>query len=124
MDLGLTGKVAMVAGASRGLGYAVARGLAGEGARVSISSRDVASIAGAASRIAAETSADTLATGVDVRSADAIVAWHQATVERFGGVDLLVVNAGGPPAGASLGFDDAAWQGAFELLVLLTCTRT
>jgi 3-oxoacyl-[acyl-carrier protein] reductase len=101
MDLGLTGKVAMVAGASRGLGYA-----------------------GAASRIAAETSADTLATGVDVRSADAIVAWHQATVERFGGVDLLVVNAGGPPAGASLGFDDAAWQGAFELLVLLTCTRT
>jgi 3-oxoacyl-[acyl-carrier protein] reductase len=96
----------------------------GHGSRADGQGGDGGRRAGAASRIAAETSADTLATGVDVRSADAIVAWHQATVERFGGVDLLVVNAGGPPAGASLGFDDAAWQGAFELLVLLTCTRT
>ena len=118
MDLGLKGKVAMVAGASRGLGYAVARGLAAEGVRVSMSSRDGAAIAAAATRVAAETYSDTLATAVDVRSADAIADWHAKTIEKFGGVDLLFVNAGGPPAGSALSFDDAGWSGAFELLVL------
>lgn len=118
MELGLKGKVAMVAGASRGLGYAVARGLAAEGVRVSMSSRDDAKIADAAKRIGAETGAETFSMPVDVRSADSIAAWHAKTVEKFGGVDLLFVNAGGPPAGTVLSFDDAAWQGAFELLVL------
>jgi len=118
MDLGLKDKVAMVAGASRGLGYAVARGLAGEGARVSIASRNETAIGDAARRIAGETYSETLATPVDVRTSDSITAWHARTVEKFGGVDLLFVNAGGPPAGPSLSFDDAAWQGAFETLVL------
>ena len=118
MDLGLTGKVAMVAGASRGLGFAVARVLAAEGAAVSIGSRDAAKIADAAGRIATETSARTLASDVDVRSADSLIRWHARTVEAFGGVDLLFVNAGGPPAGTVLSFDDASWQAAFELLVL------
>jgi 3-oxoacyl-[acyl-carrier protein] reductase len=118
MELGLKGKVAMVAGASRGLGYAVARGLAAEGVKVSMSSRDESKIADAAKRIAAETYADTFAMAVDVRSAESLTAWHAKTMEKFGGVDLLFVNAGGPPAGTTLSFDDAAWQGAFELLVL------
>ena len=108
----------MVAGASRGLGYAVARALAAEGAHVSIGSRDPAAIAEAARRIGRETSTDPLGTPVDLRSRDAILDWHARTVERFGGVDLLFVNTGGPPPGPSLSFDDAAWQGAFELLVL------
>jgi 3-oxoacyl-[acyl-carrier protein] reductase len=118
MDLGLKGKVAMVAGASRGLGFAVARGLAAEGVSVSIGSRNELAVIDAAKRITSETRTDTLAMPVDVRSADSIAAWHARTTERFGGVDLLFVNAGGPPAGAALSFDDAAWQGAFELLVL------
>jgi 3-oxoacyl-[acyl-carrier protein] reductase len=118
MDFGLKGKVAMVAGASRGLGYAVARGLAREGALVSMGARDEARIADAGRQIAAETYLDTLATPVDVRSADSLAAWHAKTVGKWGGVDLLFVNAGGPPAGTALSFDDAAWQGAFELLVL------
>ena len=118
MDLGLTGKVAMVAGASRGLGYAVARGLAAEGVNVSISSRDAGRIELAADRIARETSQQTLGMAVDVKSPDALAAWHARTLETFGGVDLLFVNAGGPPAGTVLSFDDAAWQSAFELLVL------
>jgi len=118
MDLGLKDKVAMVAGASRGLGYAVARGLAAEGVKVSVSSRNEQAIGDAARRIAGETYSDTLATPVDVRSADSLAAWHARTIEKFGGVDLLFVNAGGPPAGTTLSFDDAAWQGAFELLVL------
>ena len=108
----------MVAGASRGLGYAVARGLAAEGALVSIGSRNEQAIAAAAARIAAETGSQTLAHALDVRSGESIQAWFDATVAKFGGVDLLFVNAGGPPAGTVLSFDDAAWQGAFELLVL------
>ena len=118
MDLGLNGKVAMVAGASRGLGHAVALVLAREGARVSLASRDEKAINDASRRIAEETSAETLPVAVDVRSAESISAWHARTVERFGGVDLLFANSGGPPAGTALSFDDAAWQSAFELLVL------
>lgn len=118
MDLGLKGKVAMVAGASRGLGFAVARGLAGEGATVSMGSRDAARIAESASRIAAETSVHTLGSDLDVRSADSLTRWYTRTLDAFGGVNLLFVNAGGPPAGTALSFDDAGWQAAFELLVL------
>ena len=118
MDLGLKGKVAMVAGASRGLGYAVARGLAAEGARVSISSRSGDAIDAAATRIAAETGSQALATPLDVKSGDGIKIWYDRTAKEFGGVDLLFVNAGGPPAGSALSFDDDAWKNAFELLVL------
>jgi 3-oxoacyl-[acyl-carrier protein] reductase len=118
MDLGLKGKVAMVAGASRGLGYAVARGLAAEGVKVSMGSRNEFAIADAGKRIAAETYSETLPMAVDVRSADSIVAWHAKTVQKFGGIDLLYVNSGGPPAGGALAFDDDAWKSAFELMVL------
>jgi 3-oxoacyl-[acyl-carrier protein] reductase len=118
MDLGLSGKTAMVAGASRGLGYAVARALAAEGVNVSIGSRDEARIREAAARIAAETPGQAMAFGVDLRAARAIEDWHARTVAHFGGLDLLFVNTGGPPAGQALSFDDAGWQSAFELLVL------
>ena len=108
----------MVAGASRGLGYAVARALAAEGVSVSISSRDQTAITAAAARIADETRAKVVAVPVDVRKGADIEAWHQRTMESLGGVDLLFVNAGGPPAGTALSFDDAAWTAAFELLLL------
>ena len=62
-------------------------------------SRNEAAINDAAKRIAAETYTETLAMAVDVRSADSLAAWHARTIEKFGGVDLLYVNAGGPPAG-------------------------
>ena len=113
MDLGLKGKVAMVAGASRGLGYAVAEALAREGAQVSIASRDEQAVTAAAKRIGG----DVLAVPVEVRSADAIRRWTDETEKRFGGVDLLFTNSGGPPAGAAISFDDAAWQDAVELLL-------
>jgi 3-oxoacyl-[acyl-carrier protein] reductase len=118
MDLGLKGKVAMVAGASKGLGYAVARCLAAEGVLVSMSSRDEGAITGAAKRIAAETRIEPMPVVVDVRDAASITAWHAKTLEKFGGVDLLFTNSGGPPAGTALSFDDDAWKAAFELLVL------
>ncbi|HET7694454.1 MAG TPA: SDR family oxidoreductase [Vicinamibacterales bacterium] len=121
MDLGLKGKVAMVGGASRGLGYAVAEALAREGASVSISSTTPATLDAAAKRIAgAVPGAQVLATPVDVRHADQIAAWGRQTIERFGGVDLLFTNAGGPPAGPAVSFDDAAWQNAIDLLLFST----
>src|SRR5580704_16978676 len=97
MDLGLTNKVAMVAGASRGLGYAVARTLAAEGALVSMSSRDAEAISAAAQRIQKETGGTVLAVAADVQSPGEIAHWHQMTLDRF---------------------DDAAWQRAFELLLM------
>ena len=118
MDLKLAGKIAMVAGASRGLGFAVARALAADGARVSIASRDRAAIERAAADIREGTGAAVAAVAADLGSAAAIDAWHKATLDAFGGVDLLFTNTGGPPAGAALGFDDKAWQSGFELLVL------
>jgi 3-oxoacyl-[acyl-carrier protein] reductase len=119
MDLRLKGKVAMVAGASRGLGFAVAEALAGEGAFVSVSSSTQRSIDEAAKRLSA-TGTRVLASVVDARNADQIAAWGKATEAEFGGVDLLFTNSGGPPAGATLGFDDAAWQNAIDLLLLST----
>ena len=118
MDLNLKGKVAMVGGASKGLGFAVARALAADGGRVSIASRNRQAIEAAAERIAQETGTEVLATAADLASPDAIARWHRATLDRHGGIDLLFTNAGGPPAGRVLDFDDAAWQSAFELLVL------
>jgi 3-oxoacyl-[acyl-carrier protein] reductase len=116
MDLGLKGKVAMVAGASRGLGYAVADALAREGAIVSISSSNLTSIDAAAKRISANGST-VLGTVVDVRDGNQIIGWAEKTIERFGGIDLLFTNGGGPPAGNAIGFDDAAWQNAADLLL-------
>ena len=123
MDLGLTNKIAMVGGASKGLGFAVARALAAEGAHVSIAARDEDAIERAAAAINAETGGRALPVAADLSKADAITAWHAATIDRFGGVDLLFANTGGPPAGTALSFDDMAWHGAFELL-LLSVIRT
>jgi 3-oxoacyl-[acyl-carrier protein] reductase len=123
MDLGLTNKIAMVGGASKGLGYAVARALAADGAHLSIASRDPQAIQSAADALTRETGARVLAVAADLSQADAIERWHRDTVSRFGGIDLLFANTGGPPAGTALGFDDGAWQAAFDLL-LMSVVRT
>src|SRR5262245_1497192 len=120
MDLNLKNRVALIAGASKGLGYAVAHALAQEGATVSISSRDESSIAAAAARIERETGSKVLAMPVDVRSADAIQRWVTTVADRFGGIDAVVTNSGGPPAGLAISFDDQAWQEAADLLLFST----
>ncbi|HTI38473.1 MAG TPA: SDR family oxidoreductase [Vicinamibacterales bacterium] len=119
MDLGLTGKVAMVAGASRGLGFAVAEALAREGANVSIASSNQAAIEAAAEKLS-NAGGKIRSTVVDVRNAFHIDAWAKQTIDAFGGVDLLYANAGGPPAGSALSFDDSAWQNAIDLLLFST----
>jgi 3-oxoacyl-[acyl-carrier protein] reductase len=119
MDLGLTDKVAMVAGASRGLGLAVARVLLREGAHVSMASSKGQAICEAAKQLKTDLGSDgVLPFEADLRNGDAITAWRDATIDRFGGIDLLFVNTGGPPPGPALGFDDEAWQKAYELLLL------
>ena len=120
MDLGLTGKVALVSGASKGLGFAVAKALASGGAHVSICSRDEAAITDAGKRIEAETGATVLSMAVDVRDKAAIERWIASAAETFGGIDALMTNSGGPPAGDAVSFDDAAWQEAADLLLFST----
>ncbi|RMF80036.1 MAG: SDR family oxidoreductase [Chloroflexi bacterium] len=120
MDLGLQGKVALVAAASKGLGYGIAHALAAEGAKVSICSRDEGAITAAAQRLHDETGAETLATACDVRDAAAIQAWIERTVQTWGNIDALAINAGGPPAGPLKTETDERWQAAFELTLMST----
>jgi 3-oxoacyl-[acyl-carrier protein] reductase len=97
----------------------VARVLLQEGASVSMASSQPKAICEAAQQLKTDTGRDAVFPfEADMRSGPAITEWHDATVRRFGGVDLVFVNTGGPPPGTALSFDDAAWQSAFELLVL------
>ncbi len=118
MDLGLTGKVAIVTAASRGLGRAVAFALAREGADVTIAARDPARLETTAQEIRQATGRTVLAVPADVSRAEDIDRIIAQTVERFGRINILVTNSGGPPAGTFFDFADADWQRAFELLVL------
>jgi len=118
MDLGLTGKVAVVTAASKGLGRGCAVALAREGARVTICARGEADLAAAAADIRAATGAEVLAVPADVTSATDISAVIAATAERFGGVDILVNNSGGPRIGRFGELTDEDWRQAFEVVTL------
>jgi 3-oxoacyl-[acyl-carrier protein] reductase len=125
LDLGLEGKVALVTAASKGLGRAIATELAREGARVVISSRAEKALSKTAGEIGEETGAEVDYRAADLTTAGDIEALVSHAVDRFGGVDVLVNNTGGPPAGTFEDLDDEAWQGAFEqvLLSLIRCVR-
>lgn len=125
MDLGLSGKAVLVTAASKGLGRAIATELAREGARVVISSREEGALSKTAAEIREETGAEVDYRAADLKSAAEIEALVSHAAERFGGVDVLVNNTGGPPAGTFDDLDDAAWQAAFEgiLLSLIRCVR-
>jgi 3-oxoacyl-[acyl-carrier protein] reductase len=118
MDLGLQGKVALVMAASKGLGRAVATELAREGARVVISSRDEDTLAQTAAEINEEMGAEVAHHAADITRAGDVSALVSHAADRFGGVDVLVNNTGGPPAGTFDDFDDEGWQFAFELVLL------
>jgi 3-oxoacyl-[acyl-carrier protein] reductase len=118
MDLELNGRVALVNAASRGLGRGIAEALAREGARLVISSRHEEAIHGTAAEIISTYGAQVVAVAADVSQPEAAPLLVDTAVDRFGGLDILVNNSGGPPAGFFEDFDDAAWQSAFELLLL------
>lgn len=115
MDLGLTGRVAIVGGGSKGIGKATAMLLAQEGARVVIAARGSEALAHAAAAIRDATATDVLAAQCDMASDDDIRRLVARTVEAYGAIDVLVNNAGGPPPGRFEQHDDAAWLRAFEL---------
>lgn len=118
MDLGLRGRVALVAAASAGIGYASALELAREGARVLLCSRDEARARAAAERIRAETGAEVTGLAADVTSDEDAERFVAAAQDGAGRVDICVTNAGGPPAAT---FDAAGldlYRRAFELNAL------
>jgi 3-oxoacyl-[acyl-carrier protein] reductase len=122
MDLGLKGKRAVVMAASRGLGYASALGLAREGCHLVVCSRDQQRIEAAADTIRRETGAKVTALAADVSSASEAKRLVDAAVADYGGLEIVVHNAGGPPAGETLQMTDEQWQKAFEQN-LLSFTR-
>lgn len=122
MDLGLKGKRAIVMAASRGLGYASALGLAREGCQLIICSRDQQKIDAAADAIRRETGAKVKALAADVSSASEARRLVDAAVSEYGGLEIVVHNAGGPPAGETLAMTEEQWQKAFEQN-LLSFTR-
>ncbi|MEZ5176475.1 MAG: SDR family oxidoreductase [Acidimicrobiia bacterium] len=115
MDLGLTGKRALVAAASRGLGAAIARRLADEGCIVEISSRQADNAVTTAEAITADTRGVVTGCGVDVRDGSAIEAWIDDASDRFGGIDIVIPNAGGPPQQAFSSTTPDDWDAAYEL---------
>jgi len=120
MELGLQGKVALVAAASKGLGYATALGLAKEGVKVAVCSRTVGDIRAAAERIAAETGAEVLPLVADVTQADDLARIVEETVAKFGALHILVPNSGGPPAGTFETLDESKWQAALDSTLFST----
>jgi 3-oxoacyl-[acyl-carrier protein] reductase len=120
LDLGLKGRSALVCGASQGLGLACAEALAAEGARVALVARRKDKVEEAAGRIAREHGVETLALAADLVEDGACERVVREAEARFGGLDVLVANAGGPPTGAIDEVDDATWRKAFELTFLTT----
>jgi len=115
VDLGLRGKVALVSASSKGLGFATARELAAEGASLAMCARGDAALETARRAVVDETSADVLAIAADVATTEGVEQVTRAALERFGHVDILVINAGGPPAGTFDKHDWKAWQAAVDL---------
>ncbi len=117
MDLGLKDKVALVTAASKGLGKATALQFAREGTRVALCARSEI-VEKTADDIRRETSADVLALRADVTQPADVERLIESTVQKFGGLDILVTNAGGPPSGTFDNFDLETWQKAVDLTLL------
>lgn len=117
MDLGLRGKVAAVAASSEGLGFESARALAAEGASLAICGRNADRLAAADAALVASGAA-ILALELDLTAPGACEGFIEATVERFGRLDVVVTNTGGPPPGDITDLTDDQFRAAFELNAL------
>ncbi|HNK64272.1 MAG TPA: SDR family oxidoreductase [Anaerolineales bacterium] len=118
MDLNLNSRIALVTGASKGLGYATALQLAREGCKVAINGRDEARVNGAAEKFRNETGAEVVALAGDVGLPDMPAKLVQQTVDAFGGLDILITNTGGPTPGNIDSLDEAAWQKGIDLCLM------
>jgi 3-oxoacyl-[acyl-carrier protein] reductase len=114
VDLGLDGKVALVAGGSSGLGLAMAKELAAEGAHVAIGARDRGRLAAAERAIGAVARGQVTTTSVDITDQAAARRWAEEVAARFGALHILAVSGGSPPAGAASQFSMAEYQEALD----------
>jgi 3-oxoacyl-[acyl-carrier protein] reductase len=112
MKLGIEGKIALVAAASRGLGRAVAEELAREGAHLVLCARGADALRETAAAIRAETGVTVIEVVADLSEAEGVARVTQRALEEFGRVDILVTNAGGPPAGPFEAHSSAVWENA------------
>jgi 3-oxoacyl-[acyl-carrier protein] reductase len=113
MDLGLAGKKFLVGGGSRGLGRAVAQTLAAEGAHVLLMSRNEDAL----QKVASGIGSNAYTVAVDIADPGAVETIVNAVDEKLGGLDGILINAGGPPTGEALSLSDDQWLGAFEMLM-------
>ena len=120
MDLKLEHRAALVCGSSSGLGLAIAEGLAREGCRVALNGRDPARLEHAARVVTASASDDVIGIPADVSDSAAVTGLIAAVQERFGQIDILVCNAGGPPATSFRNAAPEHWQAALDLNLLST----
>jgi 3-oxoacyl-[acyl-carrier protein] reductase len=118
MDLGLKGRVAIVAAASTGLGRAVAAELSREGARVAICARTTGDLHKAATEIRNETGAEVIHEALDVRDAEAVARFVAGVERHFGKIDICVTNSGGPPSKTFADTQTEDWRSAIDLLLM------
>lgn len=114
----MDGKIALVSAASKGLGRASALAIARRGAKLAVCSRSANEIASTADEIAKECGVETWHCAADVTNPDDVQRFVNNAASHFGGVDVLVSNAGGPPPGGFADFDDSDWKNAFDLSVM------
>jgi 3-oxoacyl-[acyl-carrier protein] reductase len=115
MNLGLKDRVALVSASSQGIGRATAEAFAAEGCRIAMCARNEQTLQAAAEKIRREYKAEVLAEPFDVADASAVSRFVAGVAEKFGGVDICVTNAGGPPAKGFLAASLEEWQRALEL---------
>jgi 3-oxoacyl-[acyl-carrier protein] reductase len=120
MDLGLKDRVALVAASSQGIGRATAEAFAGEGCGVAICSRNAAALEAAAEKIRKQSGAEVFPQAFDVTDPDAVHKFVESVVRKFGGVDICVTNAGGPPAKGFLAASIEDWRKAVDANFLST----
>jgi 3-oxoacyl-[acyl-carrier protein] reductase len=114
MDLGIKGRVAIVAGSSKGIGFATAEAFATEGCKVAMCARNAQSLESAAEKIRKQSRAEVLAQAVDVTDANAVHDFVAAVVQKFGSADICLANAGGPPAKGFLAASIEEWRKAID----------
>jgi len=120
MDLGLKGRVALVAASSQGIGLATAEAFAAEGCRVAMCARNQQALAAAADKIRKQHGVEVLTEAFDVTNAESVSRFVAAVANKFGSVDICVTNAGGPPAKGFLAATLDDWQNAIDANFLST----
>src|ERR1700676_2862664 len=120
METGLKNRVAIVAASSQGIGQATAQAFAAEGCRIAMCARNAQTLHAAAERIKKEHQAEVFAQALDVTDAEAVHRFVAAVTGKFGGVDICVTNAGGPPAKGFLAASNDDWRKAVEANFLST----